>query len=44
MVPPTAHELFQDSADLEAKARQKEKQVEAQAPARAIEMLEYLGM
>lgn len=44
MVPPTAHELFQDSADLEAKAREKEKEVEAQAPAKAVEMLENLGM
>ena len=44
MVPPTAHELFQDSKDLEQKARQKAKEVEAEAPAKAIEMLEYLGM
>lgn len=44
MVPPTAYELFQDSTDLEQKTRQKEKEVDAQAPAKATEMLENLGM
>ena len=44
MVPPTAYELFEDSTDLEEKTRQKEKEVEAQAPAKAVEMLENLGM
>lgn len=44
MVPPTAHELFQDSKDLEDTTRQKEKEVEAQAPAKAVEMLESMGM
>ncbi len=44
MVPPTAKDLFQDSKDLEDKQRQKEKELEAQAPAKAVEMLENLGM
>lgn len=44
MVPPTAKDLFQDSKDLEEKQRQKEKEIEAQAPAKAVEMLENLGM
>ncbi|KAL3140306.1 hypothetical protein ABBQ38_004571 [Trebouxia sp. C0009 RCD-2024] len=44
MVPPTAHELFEDSKDLEDKMRQKEQEVDAQAPAKAVEMLENLGM
>lgn len=44
MVPPTAYELFQDSTDLEQKTRQKEKEVDAQGPAKAVEMLENLGM
>ena len=44
MVPPTAKDLFQDSKDLEDKQRQKEKELEVQAPAKAVEMLENLGM
>ena len=44
MVPPSAHELFQDSADLKEIAQQKEREIEAQAPAKAVEMLEHLGM
>lgn len=44
MVPPTAHELFQDSKDLVEKMQQKEREIEAQAPSKAVEMLENLGM
>lgn len=44
MVPPSAHELFQDSTDLKEIAQQKEREIEAQAPAKAVEMLEHLGM
>ena len=44
MVPPTAHELFQDSKDLEAKKKQKEAEGEKESCAKAIDMLEHLGM
>ena len=44
MVPPTAHDLFEDSKDLEEKTCQKEKEVDAQAPAKAVEMLETMGL
>ena len=43
MVPPTASDLFQDSADMEKVTKQKIKEAEKEAPAKAVEGLEYLG-
>ena len=43
MVPPTASDLFEDNKDLEAVTRQKEAELERQAPAKALEALEYMG-
>lgn len=43
MVPPTASDLFEDSADMEQLTKQKEKKAELEAPAKAMHDLEYMG-
>ena len=43
MVPPTASDLFEDSKDMEELTRKKEREAEKEAPAKAMESLEYMG-